>query len=206
MLLAGRLLLALLFLGISNGTSVSAQRRVTLPELRVELLRLSREDEAARQLLLARPQDRAAQTRVQGVDRYNTRRLKAIVAQYGWPGRSAVGEDGADAAWLLLQHADHDRRFQLSCLKLMEPLLKTKEIRKEDFAFLTDRVLVADGRKQRYGTQFKLDGPRIEPYPIEDLAGVDRRRKELGLGPLADYRRQLEELYAPAISPSGDRG
>jgi hypothetical protein len=39
------------------------------------------------------------------VVRRNTARLKAVVVDHGWPGRSLVGEDGAHAAWLILQHA-----------------------------------------------------------------------------------------------------
>src|SRR3954453_2080197 len=39
------------------------------------------------------------------LDRHDLR-LAAIIAAVGWPGRSLVGEDGADAAWALAQHAD----------------------------------------------------------------------------------------------------
>lgn len=35
-------------------------------------------------------------------------RLRDIFAEYGWPGRSLVGEDGAEVAWLLLQHGGPD--------------------------------------------------------------------------------------------------
>lgn len=194
----------LLVLGLTGAARLDAAPppRPTEPALRVELLRLSREDRLAHDTLLGRPGDKAAQSRVREVDRYNSERLKAIVARHGWPVRSMVGQDGEDAAWLLLQHADHDRDFQHRCLKLMEPLLQKDEIRKEDYAFLLDRVLVAEGKQQRYGTQFKLDGRRVEPYPIEDPEHVDERRKAMGLGPLAEYRRQLELLNAPEPPPA----
>jgi hypothetical protein len=29
------------------------------------------------------------------------------VTEHGWPGRSLVGEDGAEHAWCLVQHAAH---------------------------------------------------------------------------------------------------
>jgi len=35
----------------------------------------------------------------------NAARLAALIDANGWPGRSRVGEDGARAAWLILQHA-----------------------------------------------------------------------------------------------------
>ena len=50
----------------------------------------------------------------------NTARMKGIVDEHGWPGRSLAGEDGANAAWLLVQHADADPAFQERCLALME--------------------------------------------------------------------------------------
>ena len=37
----------------------------------------------------------------------------------------------------------------------------------------------------------------MEPYPIEDEANVDQRRKEVGLPPLAEYRKMIEGLYKP---------
>ncbi len=41
------------------------------------------------------------------VDVANTDRLRAIVAEVGWPGFALVGEQGAEHAWLLAKHADH---------------------------------------------------------------------------------------------------
>jgi hypothetical protein len=34
-----------------------------------------------------------------------------------------------------------------------------------------------------------------EPYPIEDPANVDSRRKAVGLSPLAEYRKLMEGMY-----------
>src|SRR3954463_5844981 len=39
------------------------------------------------------------------LDRHDER-LAAIIEDVGWPGRSLVGEDAADSAWLVAQHAD----------------------------------------------------------------------------------------------------
>ncbi len=38
-------------------------------------------------------------------------RMREIVARVGWPGRRMVGDDGASAAWLLVQHSDTDPGF-----------------------------------------------------------------------------------------------
>ncbi len=37
------------------------------------------------------------------VDADNLAWMKEVVVKVGWPGRSVVGEDGANAAWLLAQ-------------------------------------------------------------------------------------------------------
>jgi hypothetical protein len=37
-------------------------------------------------------------------------------------------------------------------------------------------------------------GGKAEPAPIEDEANVDRRRKEVGLPPLAEYLRSFQEV------------
>ena len=46
------------------------------------------------------------------IDVANTQRMKEIVEQMGWPTRSKVGGHASEMAWLLVQHADHDRAFQ----------------------------------------------------------------------------------------------
>lgn len=68
---------------------------------------------------------------------------------------------------------------------------------------MTDRLLVMnDKKKQLYGTQLRpLDG-KLVPEPIEDEANVDKRRKELGMPPLADYLTMVDEPRpAPAKKP-----
>jgi hypothetical protein len=50
------------------------------------------------------------------VDRRHLERMRDLIARNGGPGKSLVGRDGAHAAWLLVLHADADRRFQRCCL------------------------------------------------------------------------------------------
>ena len=105
-----------------------------------------------------------------------------------------MGEDGANAAWLLVQHADADSQFQRKCLDLMAKLPKG-EVSQVQFGFLTDRVLLAEGKKQIYGTQFHAVDGKLQPRPLEDEANVDKRRADIGLRPLADYAKALEKIY-----------
>lgn len=120
------------------------------------------------------------------VDRVNTARMKEIVAQYGWPGHSLVGEEGALAAWLLVQHADEDVGFQKHCLELLRTAVAAGEASAKHLAFLTDRVRVNEGKPQLYGTQLKARDGNWESADIEDVARLDERRAAVGLGPLPE--------------------
>jgi hypothetical protein len=174
--------------------------------LRQELLRRMKADQDARSplaLLLPGPKtpdgkalkEKApdAFQRMRDVDRDNTERMKQILDRHGWPGKSLVGADGAQAAWLLAQHADHDRPFQRRCLVLLREAVKKGEATGAQLAYLTDRLRVADKRRQVYGTQLVVVAGKSRAAPIEDEANVDRRRKEVGLPPLAEYLRGFEQ-------------
>ena len=110
--------------------------------------------------------------RIQAVDAKHTARMKAIIVEHGWPGRSLVGEDGADAAWLLVQHADAS--FMAQCMPLMEHAVSAGEASAKDYAYLLDRVRMNQGKPQVYGTQFisRADG-KFVLYPVEDAEHVD---------------------------------
>ena len=166
--------------------------------LRSEILKMVQEDQDARKEIFKTPSpDAAALRRLADIDRKNTARMKEIIENKGWPGKSLVGGDGAHAAWLLVQHADRDRAFQKRCLTLLERAVKAREASGVDLAYLTDRVLVAEKKQQIYGTQFRLMDGKMEPYSIADEKNVDRRRKEVGLPSLAEYRKMLEAVYQP---------
>ena len=124
---------------------------------------------------------------------------KRVVDEKGWPTYSAVGPDGADAAWLIVQHADADISFQRRCLDLMTAL-SSNEVSKSNFAYLTDRVLLAEVEDQIYGTQFVVREGKWAPSRLMDSDNVDARRAEVGLQPLAEYAEMLTEMM------SGEKG
>jgi hypothetical protein len=130
-------------------------------------------------------------------DRARTERLLEIVAQYGWPTIALVGKDGEDAAWAIAQHSDLDPVPQTTFLLWLQAAVDAGEASPGNLAYLADRVAVAAGDPQRYGTQMGCgpDGP--EPAtPIEDEAGLEQRRADAGLDPHADYVTEMTEICA----------
>ena len=178
------------------------------PQLRQELSSRVKQDQDARKAMIAIMQklnisDDAklkAKTpvlfkRVEDIDRQNLTWMKKVVEDKGWPGKSLVGKSGAHDAWLLVQHADQDRPFQKKCLELMAAMLPNGEVDKTDYAYLVDRVLVGEGKKQLYGTQTKIVKGDCIPDPVEDEANLDKRRKEMGMMPMAEYLGMVRKMY-----------
>jgi GNAT superfamily N-acetyltransferase len=186
-------------------------------ELRAELLRRQAADQEARMRWIeltkdatpGQPQSAEALEvgqRVAAIDEENTAWLRGIVREHGWPGRSLVGDQAANAAWLLVQHSDRDPGFQRECLDLLQAAVEAGEGSARDLAYLMDRVLLAEGKRQRYGTQFTAGATGWEPQPLEDPDRVDERRAGVGLPPLEEYARQLRELYGAPPSRLGNPG
>lgn len=146
-----------------------------------------------------RQPDSALVARMRDVDADNTRWLGEIVAHRGWPGRSMVGVDGADAAFTLVQHADADT-FQARVLPMLEQAYHAGEATGQQLALLTDRVATSRGAPQVYGTQLQLVAGRAVLEPIRDSANVDARRAGVGLPPLREYLRMIDSAYAPRAS------
>jgi hypothetical protein len=166
--------------------------------LRDELLRRNGRDQAVRLATpIGQPMTEQAQWEWEQVDRDNTRFLKTVIAEHGWPGRDLAGDDGSLAAWLFAQHADRDVAFQRRSLDLLRKAAAEGPAELSHVAYLTDRVRVAGGRPQLYGTQYHEPDGRLQPRPIEDPDRLDRRRARMGLGPHAEYDQHMHEQYDP---------
>jgi hypothetical protein len=124
---------------------------------------------------------------MRGVHDRHALRLAQILAEHGWPGERQVGADGAEAAWLIVQHAIAQPGFQRQALAMLKAATGRGEAPAWQAAMLEDRIRTFEGRPQRYGTQFDWDAAgQLSPLSIEDQASVDERRKALGLRPLQD--------------------
>lgn len=161
-----------------------------MQNLRIELLRRQGIDQAIRgQLTSGGTVEQDLIDQIHAIDRENTAWLKGIVEARGWPGTSRVGVDGSDAAWLLVQHADHDLPFQRRCLAMLEEAVAKGEASPRNLAYLTDRVMLKERGVQRFGTQFRNGPTGPEPQPLEQPESVDELRATMGLEPLSEYAK-----------------
>lgn len=70
----------------------------------------------------------------------------------------------------------------------LEEAVKRGEFPMSSLALVMDRMLGFDHKKEQvYGTQMLNAGGEITVLPIRDPENVDKRRAEIGLGPLKDY-------------------
>ena len=131
-------------------------------------------------------------SRFSRVDEFNTARLKDMLKDRDWFQDDLDGEGGGFNGWLLVQHADLDRDFQREVLPMIEAKLGAPGVTEQTFAYLYDRVAVADERPQRYGTQATECNDGVAGAgPLEDAENIDAVRASIGLEPLAAYMARL---------------
>jgi hypothetical protein len=137
-------------------------------------------------------------------DSLNLIESKHILSKYGFPGIDMVGTNSSGNFFLLIQHADSDVEFQEKCLKLMYKEVKIKNANGVNYAFLVDRVCVNKKKKQIYGTQMWLNKQKtsFEIPKVINPRKLNERRKLVGLEPIEDYIKSMNELYSPKMNHS----
>lgn len=165
--------------------------------LRAELISRAETDRAAR---LAYAGDPADVARLMDIDADNAAWLESLVERDGWPGCDRVGEDGAHAAWLIAQHADRRPDLQRLFFEALKTAVADGQAAPADLAHLTDRVLLASGQPQEYGTQTLAHAGRYEAANLHAPRGVDERRAAVGLEPLSTQFERMRQQRAPPQS------
>jgi hypothetical protein len=108
----------------------------------------------------------------------------------GFPYKNTTEPDTYKAAITLSLHL-HKNDLEI----LFENIKNStkKMIDSSDMAYLQDRVLVNKGKKQLYGTNFEWNaGGEIIFKPIEDIKNVNKRRAEVGLCTLDEYKEFIK--------------
>lgn len=117
----------------------------------------------------------------------NAALLIRVFDAIGWPGRREFGDDGAGAAFLILQHAIGHPDLQRRGLALMLDAIPEGQANPLDAAYLADRIAIFEGRAQTFGTQFDWDANgQLSPAPVHDPETLDERRASVGLPPMTE--------------------
>ena len=130
------------------------------------------------------------------IDKKNTDSLKRIINDHGWPILSQINKEAKNAFLIIIQHSDKDPEFQQHALKFVKRAYEEGHIKGQDVALLTDQILLAEGKPQKYGTQFNVVNGEFIIFPLENESKVDVYRSELKLPKLEQYIDILKKYYA----------
>lgn len=123
--------------------------------------------------------------KMEAVHLKNAKWLDEIIETEGFPVKSTVGTDGADAAWLIVLHSISLPEFQRRVLPLIEKAVRDGEMKPHHPAYLVDRIAFFENRPQRYGTQSDWnENGEMEIWKPEDEDRVNEYRADVGLEPL----------------------
>lgn len=200
-MMPSRISLLLLLLLLTGILACSAASEFD-PELRAELLQIRDDDQLYRSGLgavLRTPGGLDSLAQAWGVpkegvgseiarrqahdDSINLVKIIRVIEEVGYPGSSLVGDTANEAAFYVLQHAPLDILSRY--FPLVREAAEGGEIPLRLAAMMEDRLLMYQGRPQKYGTQVRTlvtaEGERLRVvWPIEAPAEVNRRRAEAG--------------------------
>lgn len=185
----------------ATATPAEATAAPSDPALRARLLEMERLDQQVRN----GDWSQEAMGKMVAMDAEHLPQMRRIVAEHdGLPSMAQVGRDGVAAAWLLVQHADADPALQERVLgTLTRHGARSGEVSAHQLVLLTDRVLIANGKPQRYGSQLIPEQGRWVSKPIADPAQVDVLRAGMDEMPLADYVCVATQLFPVPSTPPG---
>ena len=119
------------------------------------------------------------------IDSSNLIRVEVILKQYGYPGRTLVGQPTNEVVWYIIQHSDKIKTYLPTIRKAGE----AGELPFTAVAMMEDRQLMYDKQPQRYGTQggcypLRADESKSECFiwPIDQPKRVNKRRRRVGFG------------------------
>jgi uncharacterized protein DUF6624 len=166
------------------------------------LLDMEARDQALRaELTAAGALDEKYHPRLEELHRAHASRLRQIIAVFGWPGLTLVGEKGAQAAWRIALHSISEPVFMRQCRDLLDAASHNGDAARWQFAIIDDRIRVYEGRPQRYGTQLRSGPNGLEPHPLENESRVNSMRMQAGLPPLAQTLAKARAAQ-PQVPPA----
>ena len=128
---------------------------------------------------------------IEKADAGNIKVVSDLIEKYGWLGRSSVGYRGEITVFLVIQHSS--LQMQKKYYGQMVEAVKKNEANEVNLAYLKDRILICEGKKQIYGTQvlYNEKTKLHEIAPLSDPIHVNEKRRKLGLSSIEVYLKQF---------------
>ena len=129
------------------------------------------------------------------VDTINTRAARSIVRSGAWPDWTRTAARGL---WLIIQHArteqgDYDTAFMVEALPFLLDGVAAQALTPQDYARTTDRILLDQGGKQKFGTIRVCRNGAFDLATISSTSDVDANRRSLGMDiSFADLKRFMD--------------
>lgn len=130
---------------------------------------------------------------IQIIDSTNRVILNTLFDEYGYLGVSLLNSEMKDYMGIMTLHQNLD--FQLEHIGKIEEAADNNECSLYIFAYLLDKIKVAQKEPQIFGSQvyYSEKDSIFKLYPISRKNKVNERRKEYGLGKIEDYIKSFNE-------------
>lgn len=141
------------------------------------------------------PEGRNIKKIIQEKDSINEYIVCDILDKYGWLGKEVIGINGNTTLALVLQHSS--LATQVKQLPTMREAFENKKTDGYDLAIVEDKVLLRQGKKQKYGSYLIPTGKKYFLAPVDNPANIDQTRAALGLVSLDEYLRNYGLRWDP---------
>ena len=131
--------------------------------------------------------------KMEETDSTNLASVSRILDTYRWP--SGLSDAANEAIFLVIDHSD--LRTMNKYIGLFRDAVAKGYIQMNDLVTMEDRMLMNDGKPQKYGTQaYSLvedSKTVIYIWPVEDPDKLDALRKSVGLMPIGEYLEMVKQ-------------
>ena len=188
-----RFLIVPVAMAVTFVVDYAAIAQVANDKLRSELLTMVKRDQVARDTCSMDDANELIRCLAK-TDEPNVERIREIIYSTGFPTSKEVGIDGVKAFFLILQHSD-SVQLRLKCKKGIESAFRNKVLSVSEYTSFIDRLLVKQGKPQIYGSNFELQDGKVVMSKTKGLKNLDKRRRAIGLPPIAEYVKMLKDAY-----------
>ncbi|MDO1449773.1 hypothetical protein Q0590_26075 [Rhodocytophaga aerolata] len=125
------------------------------------------------------------------IDKENQQIVVSTIEKCGFPSVEKHGNRSVEAVFLVIQHAGKSLREKY--FPQIKKSADQGDLQWSLVALMEDRMLMDRGEKQKYGSQVqkKNGSDKWSLYPIEDPQNVNKRRAQVGLGPIEEYLKHF---------------